>query len=399
MQPLKITILGDFWDCQIYRGRLYLWSLDGALKVYDWNELVNSFVKKEKNFLATSCAFLRGNYLYGHHDVFEDSDFKNLLTKKFELIKKIKRQLKVVELSKFLIGEQDNPFKDLPTDTEISSNKLFAITDSGFWSSTAHRRKSEKYLVSSRPIKLWDSKLLSLTANNYATIALSGGDEGLYQYNKKKDDEFDWLPKKEVEKEIVQLSEKHSLFSDWNKLSIYSSSDISESFLSLFEWDNSESVKYKRKFSEAISEKKIFEGLNLNGSLSWGAGDKIYKSTKKGLVVSRFNNYAKSFNKDDDYFSEPEIIELDKLRGDIIEAKVCLYGTILEYENALIVLQSNGNTFEINSPITRWRIYPRSKNYENHLHVILDDRLEIYSFNHDYFVNQAEKKLGTMFKK
>ena len=35
MQPLKITITGDFWDCQIYRGRLYLWSLNGELKVFN----------------------------------------------------------------------------------------------------------------------------------------------------------------------------------------------------------------------------------------------------------------------------------------------------------------------------------------------------------------------------
>ena len=26
MQPVKITIKGDYYDCQIYRGRLYLWT-------------------------------------------------------------------------------------------------------------------------------------------------------------------------------------------------------------------------------------------------------------------------------------------------------------------------------------------------------------------------------------
>ena len=31
MQPSKITILGDFFDCQIYRGRLYLWTLSGDI--------------------------------------------------------------------------------------------------------------------------------------------------------------------------------------------------------------------------------------------------------------------------------------------------------------------------------------------------------------------------------
>jgi hypothetical protein len=36
-------------------------------------------------------------------------------------------------------------------------------------------------------------------------------------------------------------------------------------------------------------------------------------------------------------------------------------------------------------------------NYENHLHVILDDRIEIYSFNHDYFLDQEEKNIGIQF--
>lgn len=400
MQPLKITITGDFWDCQIYRGRLYLWSLDGGLKIYDWHELIDSIVDSEKNYLATSCAFLKGNYLYGHHDIFEDSDFKKLLFKKFQIIEKLQFQISIKDAAKFLIGEQDNPFKDLPTDTEISSNKLFAITDDGFWSTTAHRGKSARYPVSSRPIKLWDNRLLSITANRYATIALSSGEEGLFQYEKNKDDSG-WYPfeeKKGVEKEIIQLSDKHSLFNDWNNLSIYSSSDISESYLSLFEWEMLDEKRFNRKFSKSISEDKIFEGLNLNGSLSWGAGDKIYKTTKKGIVVTRFNNNAKSYGRDDNYFSEPELIELNKLDGEVIDAKVCLFGTIIESENSLTVLQSDGGIFKINEPVTRWRIYPRSKNYENHLHVILDDRLEIYSFNHDYFVNQSEKKIGIRYK-
>ena len=40
MQPLVLSIPGDFWDVQIYRGRLYLWHYDGRLSVYDWERLI-----------------------------------------------------------------------------------------------------------------------------------------------------------------------------------------------------------------------------------------------------------------------------------------------------------------------------------------------------------------------
>ena len=36
MQPLKITIYGDFWDVQIYKDRLYLWDMNGDLYIYNW---------------------------------------------------------------------------------------------------------------------------------------------------------------------------------------------------------------------------------------------------------------------------------------------------------------------------------------------------------------------------
>jgi hypothetical protein len=41
-----------------------------------------------------------------------------------------------------------------------------------------------------------------------------------------------------------------------------------------------------------------------------------------------------------------------------------------------------------------WRVFPRSKHYANHLHVVYDDRLEVWSFNHDYFLDQKKKRLG-----
>ena len=43
----------------------------------------------------------------------------------------------------------------------------------------------------------------------------------------------------------------------------------------------------------------------------------------------------------------------------------------------------------------RWRIFPRSTNFTNQLHIIYDDRIEILSFVHDYFVNQKSKLAGT----
>lgn len=74
------------------------------------------------------------------------------------------------------------------------------------------------------------------------------------------------------------------------------------------------------------------------------------------------------------------------INKEIISGSAAYFGNIVEFYDGLWVIRSDGEITKVNKPVTRWRIFPRSINYENQLHVILDDRLDIYSFNHDYFI-------------
>ena len=40
MHTLKVIVPGEFYDSQIYNGRLYLWKIDGSLITIDWDKLV-----------------------------------------------------------------------------------------------------------------------------------------------------------------------------------------------------------------------------------------------------------------------------------------------------------------------------------------------------------------------
>ena len=64
MQPSKITILGDFFDCQIYRGRLYLWTLSGDIYTYDWNGIIDSLETDPIDKIPLTFCFKDGNGLY-----------------------------------------------------------------------------------------------------------------------------------------------------------------------------------------------------------------------------------------------------------------------------------------------------------------------------------------------
>jgi hypothetical protein len=401
MQPIKISIEGDYLDCQIYRDRLYLWTFDGTLKTIKWSELVDSLSNNINDKVALTFSFLDGNYLYKNNLklLFEDPDFFQLLISKFDNITKNNYFLNQVDLDNFLYGQQSTPDNSLPTDTEIYNNNLYYINENGLYQTTAHRN-NKKYPVSSKPNKLWDGQALSLKANKYPQLSVSAGNEGLFEldlYNLSRWDR----------REPKQLSKKHSSFANYAYQSVYNSSLIEESYIAIFDliennfdinhrWNFKNEQKYIRKFRDNISEEKIFDKTQ-HDLLSWGVEDKIYRATPKGFEIVRFNNYAK-IDDGESYFSPVINYDINELKGRVIGGGTSYFGTILECENSLEILLSNQETFSIEGPITRWRVYPRSHFYENHLHVIKDNCLEIYSFNHDYFLDQKQKNIGIAYK-
>jgi len=409
MYTLKITIEGDFWDCQIYMGRLYLWTMSGELHVINWDELVNSLnPPNSDNHLIMRCAFTHGDYLYGKElrSIFEDREFKNLLAQKFKRIFKEDFRVDKRYLEKFNFGVQNNPFRELPTDTEISNKVLYGLTDAGIFAASAHRHNI-KYPVSSKPSKIWDCPTLSVKANRFGQLSISAGDEGLFEFNRSTE-YFDSEGLRKVEDSIFQIGKHHSQFSDWSFLSIYSSSNVDGSFMAFYEWDNKGNIEglkpnendykfsSKRKLTSEIKEEEIF-GKNKKG-LSWGGGDKIYKAYDGKFLMARFKNTLYMDSDEDAHFYDTHSISLDAWKGDVVSGGTAYFGTIVECENALVVVLSNKEVITIKGPITRWRVYPRSINYENHLHVILEDKIEIYSFNNDYFVDQKEKEFGLFYK-
>ena len=71
------------------------------------------------------------------------------------------------------------------------------------------------------------------------------------------------------------------------------------------------------------------------------------------------------------------------------------FGVVIELEDSLLVLRSDEAIERIEGEVVSWRVFPRSRKYVNQLHVIYEDRLEIWCFLHDYFQNQDTKFYGT----
>jgi hypothetical protein len=394
MTPVKLQILGNFWDCQIYRGRLYLFGMDGSIRTINWNNLIESFHSNGPLDIALTYAFKNGRNLYHPelHELFKDEEIKELLKSKFERLSERNLIISEENLDVFQIGQQDSPFNELHVDSEIFTNRLYVLSHNALLSSTVHG-KSKKYPVTTNVKKHFDLYAFSMRANKYARLALSAGNDGLLEYNASA---TDFIPIND-DRRIIQVSDRHSSFADYSFLSIYNSSLYSNSFLSYFTWNNSQSTPKPEKVKKGeFEEDQIFKGnQDRQPYLSWGSNEKIYRAVQGGIEMVRFNNYAKE---DDSIFSEAKLIPLQNWKGNVLSAYTAYFGTILHCENAVVVMLSDGTYYNIPGEASRVRIFPRSLNYENHLHVILDDRLEIYSFNNDYFVDQKSKDFGFAFR-
>ncbi|MDZ8184030.1 MAG: hypothetical protein RMX96_04105 [Nostoc sp. ChiSLP02] len=397
MQPLKLIIEGDFWDCQIYRNRLYLWYMDGSVGVYRWDDIISSIFKDKIDDILVKSAFIEGDYLYklNNQPILNDSEIKNLLLKKIKKLSAKNLLISNKKLKNFEYSRQDNIANDLPTDTEIYNNTLFVITDSGLIASAIHRQHT-KYGVSTRSQKLWDCPLLSISASKN-TIGMAAGDEGAFElhlnnYNYG----IESLGLEEVDNKVYRVSNRHSSLVNWAFASLYISSYVSSGFLAAFGWDNnknSNTQSQNRGFRRIIPDTEVFQ----KSGFSWGCQEKIYMANSNSIDVVNYTQ-SKVSNENKNAFSLVETFLNDSIPGRVISAGTAYFGVILEYDESLTVLCSDQKIINFYEPVVRWRVYPRSIRYENHLHVIYEDRLEIYSFNHDYFIKQEDKVMGIQYK-
>ena len=142
----------------------------------------------------------------------------------------------------------------------------------------------------------------------------------------------------------------------------------------------------ERTFERVITDRDIF---NEQG-YSWGTRDKIYQARNREITVARYRPYN-----EENRIERLTTIPIAAWKGDLVSGGVASFGAIIEYDNAIVVLPSDGDPVTLPGEPVNWRVFPNSRFYQNHLHVIYEDEITIYSFNHDYFVQQDVKIFGS----
>ena len=409
MSPLKLTIPGQYWDTQMYRGRLYLFDIEGRILTLDWDRLIEALPVDNALKLALVCAYKRSDYLYrvAATGIFHDEDFKTIMNSRFATLAETPLVLEEEQIREASLGQQDNLFPFPHADSTVYYRRLYVSAQSGVFSANCNGQT--KYPISTRVEKLWDGPVLALGAS-YNSLSLAAGEAGLWEYDLSStggaglweydtNSPFTRLSESAPEANPRPLAEQHCSECQWAFHSVYGSSSTGPGVLAAYHRTRGESDEesytprkksYRREFDRLIPEKEIFSDFEEPaGVYSWAAQDKICQAANGSIRVAKYQPWDQ-----EEPIKRLGLLSLERHGEAIVSAKVALFGTVVELDSSLIVISSDGEILSIAGEPVSWRVFPRSRHYENHLHIIYDDRLEVLSFNHDYLLDQREKVSG-----
>lgn len=395
-----ITIKGNYFDTFIYKGYLFLITLDKEFVVLDWNKVVRQIIPTN-NHLGYLCAFTNSNYLYEKHfhTMFNDEEIKKVIVGRFDEIENA-----LIEEASVFKAKESFFLDYLPNDLGVYNDYLYYCNSHGLFRTKLRisnaKEKKLKKIFSTVEVLVNNQGIVAIDVQKYGNIYMSSLDDGLYEFNL-----FEYTM--EYETFVHRLTDSHSSFSRANGISTLNGSYYGSSVFLERIWEEQKTSNDEKKVypSEIKKEYDLAELFRENGFFI-SSDEKIYLLNENGIKMMVYQNsdeIGKCFipNDDGDLIS---IVSNDPVSPDsIISASVEFFGVVIEYKNKIQVLLSSKRIFEKQfdnkNKFVGWRTFPRSIDYTNQLHIIFEDRLEIHSFNDDYFLSQDGKLLGSMANK
>lgn len=352
MKNITIKIEGEFWDYLIKYNELVLWTFDGKIEIYDWQKLIIDLSIKRNDFKILE--LFQGKSNSWPNDYYSPL-YENVLIyiSKYELRNYIKKELEL-------------PFHDLVISIDSYKNNVFVNTDDGLYVIDMLNYIDKQ--------KIWDSPLYDIRVGTYGRLALSAGDEGVYEYNTTEEVLKNSLDVRKIDKNIYLLSNKHSNSVNWVNNYIYSTSAIKDAFIT----QSNSRIEENNYIDKIIEEPNIFKSYKKQRhEISWASNDKLYRvfgnNNLEIVTFTRDNRQNLSFTS--------RFVKFMTWKGDIISGASAKFGTVVECENALVIIYNEEEVLNIGGDIIRWKIYNRYHRYNNILGIIFEDSIMFKAYD------------------
>lgn len=364
---ISLNIEGEFIDSFIYSGSLFLVGIEGSLKTYRWNELVHRAVLSAEKIHQRSILSLLTDSRVQTDRIYDE--LGNHLNFTFNIDAK-----SLSEHQSFSID-----LTDLPTDLNIFSNRLFIASESGVesrkfdWKVVGHVKEFES------PLLIWDEMSFKVSPNSMNRVAIAAGKSGLLTA----------APHAHVTKksDLNQIIDVPCSDCDWQE-SILVASTNNGCIRADFESDSSEHDSLSAVNTNRRTPPKSVDTISINDSkmlFTWLGGDRIFSIDEKLNLYSKVTHLNAQFK-----LLEKHLIHDTAGNSRLYAIRSSIFGTLAEFSNALLRFSEAGVSLISKSP-GRWRVFPRAKNYANHLHVVEDNCLRVLVFNTNQNVNGIDR--------
>lgn len=353
MKSINIKIEGEFWDYLIKYNELILWTFDGKIEIYDWQNFIIDLSVKMNNSQIPALFQVKSNL--------------GLRNYNSPLSEDVHIQISKHELQNYLKKVFELTFHDLVISIDSYKNNVFLNTDNGLY--------IVDILNCNEKQKIWDSPLYNIKIGTYGRLALSAGDEGVYEFNASDEMLRNSLDGRKVDKNIYLLSNKHSNSVAWINNYIYSTSAMEDAFIAQL---NSDQIERDNHIDRIIGESNIFKSYKKQRhEISWASNDKLYRvfDNNKLEIVTFTSDKEQNLN-----FTS-RFVKFMAWKGNIISGASAKFGTVVECENALVIIYNEEEILNIRGNIIRWKTYDRYHKYNNILGIIFENSIVFTAYD------------------
>lgn len=337
----RLSIIGDFFDCQLYGGRLYLWTFNGSLQVYNYKAIIREWVRMYHGGLTSHCV------------LYENGESHMSIGPEM--------------LQRCLLYERDYLANEFPTGTEVLSSGLYESNAKGLF--TCKVPLFSRHINQAPVEKLSDIPLVYVSGAQRRGLACAAGSDGLF-----------WLQSVSKRGELVQISNQQTIKANFCSPGIYADSSVGESYLL---------VKDDGRYDSIIRATELYPRA-CGSQITWCWDDNFFMAEDHMLKVYKFISSVRPMNLEGE-------IQFFYWKGDFVSAGSSQCGTVVELDNAVCLFEDwakeEGHT-TIMGPVTRWRMYPRSKEFSSHVHIIFDERLDIVVMNDNVMRWSEMRRVG-----
>lgn len=344
MNNINLKIPGDYVNSFIYSGLLFLVKTSGEVLLIDWRVLIG-----KKNIDGFHLKFIN------NCAVRLNRDFEDLIIEFDE------SDLRDCTRDKILVDFWVNDFI-------IYSNILYFSGQDGV--EVVGLNFDEKKFIKENRRFIYDKRSYRLASSKNRGVAIAAGNNGVILKNINKYLNEVVSPKVVEEDSIdVEWSSNALVVNSYNKAKVNFYNDVED-----VDYKKLSSLEKSKFFQKKITAdfEETYDGY------SWVIGDRLFNFKNGSLGRSNLKNknfaleefHLASTEVESDYFSKD--FNFDFVRS-------ASFGCIVDVYDKIFLLNDFGFQ-EMAEGLTKWKVFPRAKNYVNHLHMIGDDSLNVKIF-------------------